>query len=384
MLRRCPSVSAGRGRRRRASARTATDRTALAVTDGFRVGRTNARLRSCVRAAPADPQHPPALGPLPRPHGRRSDRRRQSVRELPGLSRRGSELPARVLDPPAASTTTRATVGASSAGVGATRSTRPWPFPVCSTWARRRAPGGRSKGRPGTCLDRLRRQRQGGVVWSAQRPGFVGAGGARRRLVTCGRTQCRSSRRTPAPATDAAGGSGSRRSDPGSAAPRGVPCPCRRFRAARPGAVADRLAGHAGPGRPRPDDADIHLDLLIAGKLPPIRQHSAAHPSVHDLRWHTLTMYRHAWILVEWERAGTGDRSAIQRSVAGRIRRHMGRPPRLPADLARVPGRGAGPREGAAVRLRRPAHPPEGHRPVDPCVGGLPTAVRPVRPVGHR
>jgi hypothetical protein len=33
----------------------------------------------------------------------------------------------------------------------------------------------------------------------------------------------------------------------------------------------------------------IHLDLLIAGKLPRIRQHSAARPSVHDLHWHTLT-----------------------------------------------------------------------------------------------
>ena len=64
-----------------------------------------------------------------------------------------------------------------------------------------------------------------------------------------------------------------------------------------------------------------------------------------------------------------------RRLVAGR---HAGRP------RGASPGRGAGRRGGAAVRLRRPAHPPEGHRPGDPRVGGLPTAVRPVRPVGHR
>ena len=34
------------------------------------------------------------------------------------------------------------------------------------------------------------------------------------------------------------------------------------------GAVADHLAGDADPGRPRPDDADVHLDLLITGQFP--------------------------------------------------------------------------------------------------------------------
>ena len=56
----------------------------------------------------------------------------------------------------------------------------------------------------------------------------------------------------------------------------------------------------------------------------------------------------------------------------------------MPADLAaQPPARRRTPR-GAAVRLRRPAHPPEGHRPGDPRTGGLPAAVRPVRPVDHR
>ena len=34
------------------------------------------------------------------------------------------------------------------------------------------------------------------------------------------------------------------------------------------GAVADQLAGDADPCRPGPDDADVHLDLLVVGKLP--------------------------------------------------------------------------------------------------------------------
>ena len=57
----------------------------------------------------------------------------------------------------------------------------------------------------------------------------------------------------------------------------------------------------------------------------------------------------------------------------------------MPADLAAHPPAVAPePRGGAAVRLRRPAHPSEGHRPADPRTGGLPAAVRPLRPVDHR
>ena len=73
--------------------------------------------------------------------------------------------------------------------------------------------------------------------------------------------------------------------------------------------------------------------------------------------------------------AGRSGGQDHRRLVAGG---HAGRPRGAP------PGRGAGPRGVAAVRLRRPAHPPEGHRPGDPRPGRLPAAVRPVRPVGHR
>jgi hypothetical protein len=40
-------------------------------------------------------------------------------------------------------------------------------------------------------------------------------------------------------------------------------------------AVADQLARDADPCRP-PDDADVHLDLLVAGKLACVRQHLGA------------------------------------------------------------------------------------------------------------
>ena len=102
------------------------------------------------------------------------------------------------------------------------------------------------------------------------------------------------------------------------------------------GAVADHVAGDADPGRPCPEDAHAHLEL------PRIRQHSACQPSVHDLRWHTLTMSAMREIPGEcdntevlspiwlWSaRQGelgdrSADRAAIQRSMAGRIRRQHG------------------------------------------------------------
>jgi hypothetical protein len=37
--------------------------------------------------------------------------------------------------------------------------------------------------------------------------------------------------------------------------------------------VANQLAGDTDPRRPRADDADIGIDLLVAGELPRIRQH---------------------------------------------------------------------------------------------------------------
>ena len=81
-------------------------------------------------------------------------------------------------------------------------------------------------------------------------------------------------------------------------------------------------------------------------------------------------------------RSGVPDPNA-QRSRGEDHRRLVaGRPAGRPRGAS--PGRGTSPRGGAAVRLRRPAHPPEGDRPGDPRAGGLPAAVRPLRPVDHR
>jgi hypothetical protein len=41
------------------------------------------------------------------------------------------------------------------------------------------------------------------------------------------------------------------------------------------GPIADQLTGDADPRRPRSDNADIGIDLLIAGEHPRIRQHPA-------------------------------------------------------------------------------------------------------------
>jgi len=39
------------------------------------------------------------------------------------------------------------------------------------------------------------------------------------------------------------------------------------------GVVADQLAGDGDPRRTGPDDADVHLDLLVVVELPHVRQH---------------------------------------------------------------------------------------------------------------
>ncbi len=120
---------------------------------------------------------------------------------------------------------------------------------------------------------------------------------------------------------------------------------------------------------PSAADADVISTCSSPASSRASGRHSTAHPSVHDLRWHTLTVYRRGCKAMDWDKrrvlvidplfsdrsSTVGGRTDLPSVAAGRPdRRH--RAPRGPAH--RRPG-GTGPDPlSAAARRGATAHAP--------------------------